>query len=229
METRNGPCTDMSSATADDGPANAGMLSEQVYQKLRAEIVHGDLWPNQPMIEAEIAERLSVSRTPVRESMQRLAADGLIVSRRRRWVVYEHSPEEIREIYEVRAGLEGQAARLAALRADDEDRRVLASVLDADAKKRFLAGRERVQANEEFHDAVVRAAHNQRLTGELVRMRLYGFNNRVVNVYDADLLARSWREHEAIATAILDGHGDQAADLARLHVEHSMDIIFDRS
>lgn len=211
------------------GPAGAGMLSEQVYLKLRAEIVHGDLWPNQPMIEAEIAERLKVSRTPVRESMQRLAADGLIVSRRRRWVVYEHTPEEIREIYEVRAGLEGQAARLAAQRADVDDRRVLAAVLDADAKERFLAGRERVQANEDFHDAVVRAAHNQRLTGELVRMRLYGFNNRVVNVYDSDLLGESWREHEAIAAAILDGQGDQAADLARLHIEHSMDIIFDRS
>ncbi len=205
------------------------MLSERVYQTLRAEIVHGDLWPNQPMIEAEIAERLKVSRTPVRESMQRLAADGLIVSRRRRWVVYEHTPEEIQEIYEVRAALEGQAARLAADRADEEDRAVLAGVLDADAKQRFLSGRARVEANEQFHDAVVRAAHNQRLTSELIRMRLYGFNTRVVNSYDADLLSRSWSEHEAIATAILEGRPDQAADLARRHVEHSMTIIFERS
>ncbi|WP_256839738.1 GntR family transcriptional regulator [Ornithinimicrobium faecis] len=205
------------------------MLSERVYQALRAEIVHGDLWPNQPMIEAEIAERLEVSRTPVRESMQRLAADGLIISKRRRWVVYEHTSDEIREIYEVRAALEGQAARLAVARANDDDRAVLAGVLDDEAKQRFLSGRARVQANEQFHDAVVHAAHNNRLTAELIRMRVYGFNNRVVNVYDTELLGRSWGEHEAIAQAILQGQADQAADLARLHVEHSMTIIFDRS
>lgn len=205
------------------------MLSDRVYDTLRSEIVRGDLWPNQPMIEAEIAERLHVSRTPVRESMQRLAADGLIVSKRRRWVVYEHSPAEIREIYEVRAGLEAQAARLAAARADDQDRAVLATVLDDDAKQRFLSGRARVQANEEFHDAISHAAHNQRLISELTRMKLYGFNTRVVNTYDADLLSRSWSEHEAIARAILDGNGDEAAELARLHVEHSMTIIVERS
>ena len=57
------------------GDANAGSsLSEDVYWQLRREIVRGDLRPNQPLAEIEIAERLNVSRTPVRESMQRLAA-----------------------------------------------------------------------------------------------------------------------------------------------------------
>ncbi|RIK15221.1 MAG: GntR family transcriptional regulator [Acidobacteria bacterium] len=216
---------------AQDGATHelGGMLSERVYQTLRSEIVHGDLWPNQPVIEAEIAERLGVSRTPVRESMQRLASDGLIVSRRRRWVVYEHTPEEIREIYEVRAGLEGQAARLAAARFDEHDREVLAAVRDDEAKQRFLAGRARVKANEDFHDAVIAAAHNERLRSQILRTRVYGLNNRIVGVYDQELLSRSWSEHEAIAHAILEGRADEAADLARQHVEHSMDIIFDRS
>ena len=70
-------------------------LSEDVYWQLRKEIVRGDLRPNQPLAEIDIAERLRVSRTPVRESMQRLAADGLVVSRRRRWLVYEHTKAEI--------------------------------------------------------------------------------------------------------------------------------------
>jgi DNA-binding GntR family transcriptional regulator len=92
-----------------------------VYQRLRQEIVRGELRPRESLSEVEIAERLAVSRTPVRESMHRLASEGLITSRRRRWVVYEHSKDEIREIYEVRAALEGYSARLASQRATDAE------------------------------------------------------------------------------------------------------------
>ena len=102
------------------GDATAGAsLSADVYWQLRREIVRGELRPNQPLAEVDIAERLNVSRTPVRESMQRLAADGLVISRRRRWLVYEHSKQEIEEIYEVRLALEGYAARLASQRISD--------------------------------------------------------------------------------------------------------------
>jgi len=72
------------------------------------------------LIEAELAASLQVSRTPVRESLPRLAAEGLIVSRGRGWVVLEHSADEIREIYDVRAALEGYASLLAAERATPE-------------------------------------------------------------------------------------------------------------
>ncbi|MFB9733203.1 GntR family transcriptional regulator [Ornithinimicrobium kibberense] len=205
------------------------MLSERVYQTLRSEIVHGDLWPNQPMVEAEIAERLQVSRTPVRESMQRLASDGLIVSRRRRWVVYEHTQDEIRDIYEVRAALESHTARLAAQRADEADRDALSTVSGESSHLRFLGGRARIDANEAFHDLVVRAAHNKRLGEEIVRTRLYSFNTRIVAAYDRDLLARSWGDHEQIAAAVLEGDADRAAELARAHVEDAMAIILDRS
>lgn len=86
-----------------------------------------------------------------------------------------------------------------------------------------------VKANEEFHDTVVRAAHNERLQAEIVRTRLYSFNNRIVSAYDPELLSRSWSEHEQIAQAIMEGDGDRAAELARGHVDHSVAIIFDRS
>src|SRR5436190_22723903 len=94
-----------------------GSLTEAIYEQLRSEIVRGQLRPNERLVEAEIAERLQVSRTPVRESLQRLAADGLVVSRRRGWVVYEHTIDQIRDIYETRIALEGYATRLAAERA----------------------------------------------------------------------------------------------------------------
>lgn len=73
------------------------------YDRIRWDIVHGILRPNEALIESELAERIGVSRTPIREALLRLEAQGLIVSRRRRWYVYEHTADEIMEIYEVRA------------------------------------------------------------------------------------------------------------------------------
>src|SRR5690606_9984578 len=94
--------------------------AHEIYDRLRGDIVHGVLRPNEPLIETELAEQLGVSRTPIRESLQRLASDGLIVYRRRRWYVYEHTADEIREMYEIRAAQEGYAARLAAERGTAE-------------------------------------------------------------------------------------------------------------
>src|SRR5580658_2671970 len=95
-------------------------LSDDIYRRLRGEIVHGVLRPNEALVEADLAERLNVSRTPIREGLKRLEADRLIVSQRRRWVVYEYKLDEIAELYEVRAALESWGARMAALKATPE-------------------------------------------------------------------------------------------------------------
>lgn len=87
--------------------ATATLLADDVHRQLREDILLGWLRPRDHLVEVDLADRLQVSRTPVRESLQRLAADGLIVSHRRRWVVYEHTLAEIADIYEVRMALEG--------------------------------------------------------------------------------------------------------------------------
>src|SRR3954462_6517675 len=139
----------------------AANLTETVYEHLRSEIVRGQLRPNERLVEAELAERLQVSRTPVREGLQRLAADGLVISRRRGWVVYEHTIDQIRDIYETRMALEGYATRLAAERATPQQ------VLALDAIPRASAGtlpapREHlVGVNARFHDAIVDASGNR--------------------------------------------------------------------
>ena len=84
---------------------SATTLSDEVYERLRDEIVKGLIRPNERLVELDLAERLGVSRTPVRESLKRLSAEGLIHGGRHHLVVREHAPEEIREIYESRAAL----------------------------------------------------------------------------------------------------------------------------
>src|SRR4051794_38153770 len=69
--------------------AAATTLVMRIYSQLRRDILDGTLRPNQLLVEADIALRMGVSRMPVRESLQRLMADGLVESRKRRWIVHE--------------------------------------------------------------------------------------------------------------------------------------------
>ena len=199
-------------------------LSEDVYQQLRRDIVHGVLRPNEGLVEAEIAERLGVSRTPVRESMQRLADDGLIVSKRRRWVVYEHSPAEVAELYGVRAALESHAARLAAQTMSDEQRQVLREMREEVTSSK-LEGLARVDVNEHFHDFVSQASGNRRLATLIRRTRLYHFNTRVAALYTADDLAVSAEQHGALIEALLEQDAEAAGRVAREHVEYALELI----
>src|SRR6266513_835967 len=91
------------SGGADNDEARPASTSDDVFERLRLAIVTGEIRPNTPLIEVDLAEALGVSRTPIRESLQRLAADELIVQRKRGWAVREYSPQEIQEAYEVRA------------------------------------------------------------------------------------------------------------------------------
>jgi DNA-binding GntR family transcriptional regulator len=145
--------------------------TDDAYTQLRRAILRGELRPNERLIEVDLAEQLQISRTPIREVLQRLGTEGLIVRVRRGWRVREHTPDEIGEIYEVRAALESYAAWLAAERAGDEElERIRAIHADADSPEPRTARDHLVEVNDDFHEAIVVAAHNTRLI-ELARQR----------------------------------------------------------
>jgi DNA-binding GntR family transcriptional regulator len=79
------------------------------------EIISGKPRPNEPLIEDDPAVMFAVSLTPIRESLQRLARDGLVAPRKRGWQVREFTHAEVRENYEIRADLEGLSARFASV------------------------------------------------------------------------------------------------------------------
>jgi DNA-binding GntR family transcriptional regulator len=200
-------------------------LTDGVYERLRSEIVHGRLRPNERLIEVELADRLQVSRTPVRESLQRLAADGLVVSRRRGWVVYDHTADEIREIYETRAALEGFAARLAAERASSQQLEAIAAII-RDSAGILRSPREHlVDVNEQFHDAIVDAAGNRRIAVMIRRNRLYYFNVRIAALYSDQEAAESRAQHEQLAAALSRRDGQAAEEITRIHIDHALRII----
>lgn len=211
-------------ASAHDGPdtrpaeTTAGRSAE-IYEELRRAIVEGQIRPNERLIEAELAERLSVSRTPVRESIQRLAADGLVESRRRAWVVREQSAQEIREIYEVRAALEGYAARLAAERATDDTLKDIAAIHSDNVRALEQSTREHmVQHNDEFHDAIIAAAGNTRLAEQIRRSREYYVVHRISGFLNDQDVRASLAGHQELIEALLARDPDKAESIARANV-----------
>jgi DNA-binding GntR family transcriptional regulator len=150
------------SAGKVNGSTSGAPRSEFVYAELRAAIGKGRLIPGERLRETEIAAQLGVSRTPVREALKRLEADGLVVfNQPRGLVVNELSQPQILELYAMREVLVGAAARFAGEQA---------SSLEIEALKHLLANQvaastpnEAAAANRQLHDAIARAAHNDYL------------------------------------------------------------------
>lgn len=145
--------------------------SDIAYKTIRSLILEGRYVPGQRMIEDELAQRVGVSRTSVRDSLRRLVNDGLVRTEPNRGTfVTDLSTTEIDEILQLRAILEGHAAAQAALNAKPEDldelERIVADIeaqLDrADRPPEELFARFQ-SSNNEFHSAILRASGSQRL------------------------------------------------------------------
>jgi DNA-binding GntR family transcriptional regulator len=214
-----------SHGAAVSGMIVAALPSDEIYTRVRADIVHGVLRPNQRLVEVELAERLGVSRTPVRETLQRLVLDGLVRRDRRGWVVHEHSAEEIRSIYEVRAALEGYAAFLAAGRATADELNALDALYPPGDGALALGPDAQVELNERFHDGVIAAAANSRLAQLTRASRQYYFNHRIARLYNLDETRRSIEGHRRILEALARGDGPAAEAHAREHVEYALAIV----
>jgi DNA-binding GntR family transcriptional regulator len=199
--------------------------TDGIYDRVRADIVHGALRPNQRLVEVDLAERLGVSRTPVRETLQRLTLEGLVQRSRGGWIVHEHSPDEIRAIYEVRAALEGYAAFLAAGRATADELDALEALYPPGDAAVELGPDEQVELNERFHDGVIAAAGNSRLAQFSRTSRQYYFNHRIARLYDAEETRESIEGHRRILAALAAGDGRAAESRAREHVDYALEIV----
>jgi DNA-binding GntR family transcriptional regulator len=191
-------------------------LASEVYEELRKSIVEGSIRPNERLIEADLAAMLQVSRTPIRESMLRLAGDGLIVPHKRGWIVREHSQQEIREVYEIRAALEGFAAGLAARRATDEELAGIKAIHQAyiDTVSDESRG-QLVEHNDAFHNAVIAAAKNNLLAEQIHRNSQYYFIHRISGFLTDEEVRGSIAGHESVVQALVARDADLAESTAR--------------
>lgn len=213
--------------TKPDEPAH-GSLSEAVYTAVHHRIVTGVYRPNQRLVETEIAAELGASRTPVREALVRLINDGLAVRSRHGLMVREFTLPEVREIYEVRAALEGYAARLAAERRTPEALAMLGETLQHHARTSQDEALDRakvVESNADFHDAVLAASGNIRMRGLASGNQSYFFNIEAAAVTSDEALVVALDEHQLIYDAIRDRDGDKAEAIVRGHIMAGLKVI----
>lgn len=199
-------------------------LTEEAHRRIRTDIITGLIRPNVHLVANDLAQQLQISRTPIREALQLLASEGLVVATRRGFVVREHTSEEIRYIYEVRAALEEMAARLAAQRATDEQIAELEK-LGAHTKAAAESPREAiVDLNDAFHEKIMVAAGNPRLQDINSRNSEHFFNYNIARLYSHDEAAQAIAEHELLLKAIKKRDEDEAAKAAREHVMNALKV-----
>jgi DNA-binding GntR family transcriptional regulator len=140
--------------------------STDAYTLILDAIDGGTYKPGDRLVESELAERFSVSRTPIREALQRLETQSLLAREGRSLIVASLDHNQTAELYVVRGELEGLAARLAAQHATDEEIRVLREMVEADDA---LIGQPNAlsRSNRRFHKQIHLASHNRYLVQQL--------------------------------------------------------------
>ena len=201
--------------------------SDAAYDRLREEILHWRLVPGTPLSEIDLAERLGVSRTPLRAALARLALEGLVdTSRGRTGVVSDVSAESITELFELREALETQAARLAARRRDPDVFDELAVRFAGAPDLLRTGGTDAYYALvAEFDDALDQALGNPVYRGALDGVRLHLARARRIATDNPDRLVRSADEHRLICTAIRDGDAALASSATTVHLKASLTTI----
>jgi len=218
-----------------------GTKADEIALALEDDIVSGRVEPGEVLRQEQLSDRFGVSRTPIREALRRLAAQGLVSFTPNRGVrVRTLSREELREAFLVRSELEGLATELAVPRMtperlaelDDAERRF--SELTVALRKKARSGIEDnalavdwMRANYGFHDVIYAAAETPYLErlAKSARRTFVGQITWVARAELDELYGRNDREHRAIREAIAAGSAMGARMVAREHVLHSWELL----
>ena len=195
-------------------------LREIVYDQLKLEILEGKILPGTRMMEISLADRLGVSRTPVREAIRKLEKDGLVVIEPRRGAyASDVSISEMVDTMKVRAGLEALATAMAAERATEEGIEELTRICKANEK----AVREddiegMISGDEDFHNCVIRLSNNKTLLqlSHIVQDLIVRF--RYLYFRDSALYKVMPSDHKIILEAIRERDPEAAKSAAKEHV-----------
>jgi len=197
-------------------------VQKDAYSLILEAIDVGTYKPGDRLVESELADRFGVSRTPVREALQRLETQSLLTRDGRSLIVASLDHNQLAELYVVRAELEGLAARLAARHATEEEVRVLRAMVAED--QALLNDPQALsRANRRFHKQIHLASHNRYLVQQLDLV------HRSMALLASTSLAAEGRgttalaEHNAIVEAIAAGDGNAAYEALRAHISRAFE------
>lgn len=204
-------------------------IREVVYEQLKQAIISGTYAVGERLLEHDLAAKLQVSRTPVREALRRLEAEGLLEALPKHGLVVKcYTDDDIREIYMIRRALESLAAEFAAVNATKRDIALLETLVGemdklddaADAEKSY-------EVHRHFSEAYNRASHMPMLIRmiESLKDQVARFRNVSLSSVERRKLARE--EHRELLNALKNRDSQRASDLTRIHINNALAAYLD--
>ncbi|MCK4241335.1 MAG: GntR family transcriptional regulator [Candidatus Atribacteria bacterium] len=198
------------------------LLSQKVYRALKTEIIKGSLKPGTKLSEGKIAEQIGVSRTPVREALKELAAEGFVKMNPNQAVVVSNaSVKDIQEVLQIRGVLEGLAARLTAKVISEEEIKELEKYqkqMEYYTKKDDVLAFSEMDA--EFHELILNICGNNKLIQIRKNISDQAHRYRIRSLSIPGRLKYSLKEHQEIVEALKRKNAEQADRLSQKHIEN---------
>lgn len=204
-------------------------LRDVVFNTLRQAILRGELKPGERLMEIQLANKLGVSRTPVREAIRKLELEGLVLMIPRKGAeVADITEKSLRDVLEVREALEELAVRLACDKITSEGIEELKKA--ARDFRRVLKSNditEIAEADVRFHDVICIATENQKLVQLLNNLREQMYRYRIEYLKDSRVYEKLLAEHEEIIRHIENGEKEKAAKVVSQHIENQAQAVTD--
>ena len=197
-------------------------LRDVVFNTLRQAILRGELKPGERLMEIQLANKLGVSRTPIREAIRKLELEGLVLMIPRKGAeVAEITEKSLKDVLEIRRALEDLAVRLACEKITKEELKELKKA--GDEFKKVLKSQditEVAEADVRFHDVIYMATDNPKLIQLLNNFREQMYRFRVEYLKKAEVRPQLLAEHDEIIKYITEGNKEEASRVVTRHIEN---------
>ena len=206
-------------------------LRDVVFNTLREAILKGDLKPGERLMELQLASKLGVSRTPIREAIRKLELEGLVIMIPRKGAeVADITEKSLRDVLEVRKALEELAVQLACEKITQEELEELEKAGENFKKvlKRSKDITEVAEADVRFHDVIYMATDNQKLIHLLNKLREQMYRYRVEYLKNPDVHEQLTQEHEEIVYHIKRREKVEATAVTCQHIDNQVSAVTDK-
>ena len=202
-------------------------LRDVVFNTLREAILKGDLKPGERLMELQLASKLGVSRTPIREAIRRLEQEGLAVTTPRKGAeVAKMTLKDMEDVLEIRDALDELAVRIACQKISDEQLRQLEDVKELFEKSTQTGNVKKIaEADVSFHDVIYEATGNPKLVTLLNNLREQVYRYRVEYIKDPKNYPTLIAEHEAILDSLKNRDVKNAVEAMHVHVANQAEAV----
>ena len=205
-------------------------LRDVVFNTLRQAILTGELKPGERLMEIHLANRLGVSRTPIREAIRKLELEGLVTMIPRRGAeVAQITEKSMKDVLEVRRTLDALSAELACERiSSEEEAELKQACLNFEAAVKTKDTKAIAKADVAIHDIIAAATGNQRLIQLINNLAEQMYRYRFEYIKDATQHERIIEEHRVIYESILKKDKEAAAEMAKTHIDNQEKAVIAR-